>query len=89
MSEPHTVSLPTSPRALSDIAYEIRRNWSKVYFAAEPYLAAMATLHSIHDNYMYDSADSIVRYFLVNATTWKGEVARRIKAELRTLLKER
>ena len=28
----------------------------------------------------------IVRYFLSNATTWRGEDARRIKAELKALL---
>lgn len=87
MSEPHTVSMPTTPRALSDIAYEIRRNWPKVYFGAEPYLVAMARLGSIRDNYGCDDARSIVFYFLSNATTWKGDVARRIKAELKALLK--
>jgi len=31
----------------------------------------------------------IVRYFLSNATTWRGETARRIKAELKQMLKQK
>lgn len=85
-SEPHTVSMPTVPRALSDIAWEIRRTWKKVYFGAVPYLDAMGKLDSINDTYGYDDARSIVLYFLGNANTWRGDDARRIKAELKALL---
>jgi len=34
-----------------------------------------------------DSGDSIVRYFLSNASTWRGETARRVKKELNAMLK--
>ena len=54
-------------RTLSEIAREIRKDWSKVYFGAVPYLDAMSTLNSIDDNYMFDSAKSVVLYFLANA----------------------
>lgn len=74
-------------RPLSTIAYEIRQDWKKVYFGAVPYLDAMQTLNSINDNYMYDSGKSIVAYFLGNAGTWRGEVARRVKKELNAMLK--
>jgi hypothetical protein len=47
----------------------------------------MRSLNSLSDNYYDDSAESIVRYFLSNATTWKGESARQIKAELNSMLK--
>jgi hypothetical protein len=43
-------------------------------------LDAMASLNSINDNYGWDSAKSIVLYFLGNASTWRGETAKRIKA---------
>ena len=76
-----------APRALATIAREIRADWKKVYFGAVPYLDAMSTLGSVHSDYGCDSGESIVRYFLSNATTWKGETARRIKAELKALLK--
>ena len=76
-----------SARSLSDIASEIRRDWKKVNYAAEPYLDAMSTLNSIKDNYFMDSGDMIVRYFLANATTWRGDTAKRIKAELKAMLK--
>ena len=74
-------------RAIKDISKEIRSDWKKPYFGAVPYLEAMETLNSIEDNYYMDSAKSIVLYFLANATTWRGETARRIKAELKSMCK--
>jgi len=73
-------------RPLHEIAREIRRDWKKPYFGAVPYLDAMSSLDSIKDMYMYDTADSIVRYFLANASTWRGEKAREIKKELKSML---
>ena len=79
--------MPTSnsPRPLYQIAKEIRQDWKNVYFGAVPYLQAMSTLDSINDNYMMDSAKSVVLYFLSNAGTWKGETAKRIKTELKQM----
>jgi hypothetical protein len=74
-------------RNLSEIASEIRKDWSKVYFGAVPYLDAMSTLNSINDNYFMDSGYSIVAYFLANAGTWRGETARNVKKELNKMLK--
>ena len=73
-------------RTLSTIAREIRRDWAKPYFGAVPYLEAMGYLGEITDRYYYDSGDSVVRYFLANATAWRGETARRVKAELKSML---
>jgi hypothetical protein len=73
-------------RSLWKIADEIRATWPKPYFGAVPYLDAMASITSISDHYGYDDADSIVRYFLSNAKTWRGEDARRIKTELKGML---
>jgi len=74
-------------RALSTIANEIRKDWEKPYFGAVPYLQAMSTLTDINQQYGYDSGESVVRYFLSNATTWRGDTARRVKAELKGMLK--
>ena len=74
-------------RPLYEIAREIRKAWTKVSPYAEPYLEAMESLNSINDNYYLDSGKSIVLYFLSNASTWRGEDARRIKAELKEMLK--
>lgn len=68
------------------IAEEIRRDWQRPYFGAVPYLEAMRHLVNVTDMYGADRADMIVRYFLANATTWRGETARRVKAELRSML---
>ena len=72
-----TVPAATGPRSIAAIAREIRRDWKAPYFGAVPYL----------DRYLEDSGKSVVMYFLSNATTWKGDVARRVKAELKSMLK--
>lgn len=74
-------------RPLHVIAREIRKDWKNVNFGAKPYLDAMATLNSINDNYILDSGKSVVLYFLANASTWRGETAKKIKAELKAMLK--
>jgi hypothetical protein len=46
----------------------------------------MACLESVNDNYGWDSGKSIVLYFLGNASSWRGEVAREIKKELKSMV---
>lgn len=84
----------TTTRPLHEIADEIYALWRdkngkpNVWYGAKPYLEAMASLNSITDKYFADDGDDIVAYFLSNATTWKGDDARRIKAELKAMLQE-
>lgn len=78
----------TTHRPLYDIADEIRRDWgSKVNYAAKPYLDAMRNLDAVTDTYGLDSAASIVIYFLSNATTWRGQTAKSVKAELKAMIR--
>lgn len=74
-------------RSLSTIATEIKKDWKNVYFGAKPYLEAMAALDKVTDSYYQDTGASVVRYFLVNASRWRGETAKRVKAELNAMLK--
>ena len=76
-----------STRSIRDIAKEIQQDWTKVNYAAKPYLSAMMSLDKITDTYYADDAESVIRYFLSNATSWRGDTAKRIKAELNKLLK--
>jgi len=77
--------------SISEIASEIRKDWSKkgkgVNYAAKPYLDAMGSLNEISDNYMFDSGESVVLYFLSNARTWRGDTAKAVKKELNKRLK--
>ena len=74
------------PRPLWKIARDIRQHWPRVYFGAVTYLDAMSHLSTMRDCYGFDDARSIVTYFLGNARTWRGDDARRIKAELKAML---
>jgi hypothetical protein len=76
------------PRLLWEIADDISIHWKPVHMFAQPYWNAMRDLETLNDIYLHDSAESVVRYFLSNATTWRGEHARRIKKELNDMLKE-
>jgi hypothetical protein len=84
----------TETRYLADIAIDIydamdeqygakRPNW---WAYAKPYVDALSTLESIDDNYYYDSARSVVGYLIANLSYWRGDTARTIKAELRSIL---
>jgi len=76
-------------RSLSDIASEIERECADKasYVYAEAYVTPMKSLESMSDSYYLDSADSIVRYALANLGSWRGDTARRVKAELNGMLK--
>lgn len=80
-------------RPLHEIAKEIFSDirsgkWStNASHYALPYLRAMTELDTIDEPYYSDDGKSIVLYFLANASTWRGETARRIKAELKELAK--
>jgi hypothetical protein len=87
--------MATEKRTLNQIAREIKQNWNKensgteLFYGAKPYLDAMYSLYDINDNYGCDSGRTIVAYFRANSSTWRGEVARRIKAELDAMLKSK
>lgn len=78
-------------RTLNAIAQEVladQTNWGKTSLIyAKPYLNAMLSLQTLRDTYGADDARSIVLYFLSNASGWRGETARRVKAELKEMLK--
>lgn len=72
-------------RSISAIARDIRADWKKVNYAAKPYLQAMLSINYNGDTYGCDTAENIVRYFLCNASTYRGENAKALKAELKTV----
>lgn len=74
-------------RPLWRIAREIKSDWRPPNYAAVPYINAMLQLNSITDLYGMDRANSIVLYFLSNAGMWRGAVAKKIKTELKGMLK--
>lgn len=57
---------------------------ARVY--ASPYLEALLSCTSITDRYYADDARTCVLYALSNLQSWRGESARRIKAELKAAL---
>lgn len=76
-------------RPIFAIASEIRADWKNVSPYAKPYLEAMSTLSDINDKYYLDSGRSVVLYFLANARSWKGVIAKRIKSELKEMANSR
>lgn len=75
-------------RTFQQIARDIKSTWLNVYFGAVPYLEAMLKLDTTDpsDMYYFDTAGDIVIYFLANANTFRGADARRLKAELKSML---
>lgn len=78
-------------RTIATIAREIEAEWSKsksgVYFGAVPYLHAMMTIESNDPNapYIFEDAKTQILYFLSNASSYRGPVAKAHKAELKKI----
>lgn len=83
----------TTTRPLYEIASDIYYHVSMQYpnkapnwwAYAKPYVDALGNLTSIEDNYYYDSGKSVVLYLLSNLSYWRGEPAKAIKAELKSI----
>jgi hypothetical protein len=75
---------------LRDIARIIHADFKPMYFGAVPYVEAMEVLTSDFEpdeKFGVDDARYIVTYFLANAQTWKGPVARETKSFLKRKFK--
>lgn len=75
-------------RTFQQIAKDIKSTWMNVYFGAVPYLEALLTLDTTDPATLYgvETAGDITRYFLANAQTFRGADAKRLKAELKSML---
>ena len=75
-------------QTLAELAAHIRKDWKNVNFAAKPYLDSMSTIDAVNDDgYGFDMPNEQVIYFLSNASSWRGDTARTIKAELKRRIK--
>jgi ATP-dependent protease HslVU (ClpYQ) peptidase subunit len=74
-------------RKISKIAKEIAKDWRNIRYTAEPYLQIMFIIDEINDIYGSINGKNIILRFLCNAATWRGETARRIKKELKEMVK--
>lgn len=79
-------------RTFAEIAREIKSLWDRSDYGwckcAIPYLDAMLEINSTSKDapYYYEDAQTVVLYFLANVDYWRGEDARRIKAELKAMV---
>ena len=74
-------------RPLYEIAKDISEHWKPIHEYAQQHVAAFAELDSINDIFITESGKDIILGFLCNAGTWRGEHARRIKTELKEMIK--
>ena len=81
------ITMNLENKSIAELAAIIRKDWQKVNFAAKPYLAAMESMQSVAHSFGYDSGKSIVLYFLSNAGSWRGEIAKAVKLELKNRCK--
>jgi len=54
-----------------------------MFYGAKPYANAMLEIEHVNDRFGNENAKDVVIYFLSNAGTWRGEVAKAVKAELK------
>lgn len=68
-------------KTINQLGRLIAKDWPKPYFGAVPYIRA---LQEIDDGkYLHEDEKTIVIYFLSNARNWKGDIAKKVKEELK------
>lgn len=92
-------SMPDPARTVSRVAGEILSLWSRPDPGALPYLEAMLSMDyssfthpdspTLERMYGAEPSRDVVARFLANASTFRGEDARRIKGELREILRRK
>lgn len=75
-------------RTFRQIALEIKETWKNQYFGAKPYVDALLTLDTSDPSapYIFETAKDMVIGFLANAQTFRGEVAKNLKQELKNMI---
>ncbi len=74
-------------RTIHEIADEIVRDWRPMREDLVPYISRMLEIRTLEETDDVEAAKSAVRYFLDHSGPWRGEVAGRIKSELRAMVK--
>jgi hypothetical protein len=75
-------------RPLFEIAAEVRADWKARRGAAQPYMDAMSELRLETERSGIETGSDMIQGFLNDAQTWRGEVARRVKLELKAILRD-
>lgn len=65
----------------------IVRDWAKPNYAAVPYIDAMRYVENLDSPYGAETGRHIVSYFLSNASSWRGDTAKAVRAELKRRLR--
>lgn len=68
---------------LYELVDVITADWKRPYFGAVPYIEAMGYCETVDTPYGCEDGKTQVIYFLSNANTWRGPVAKAVKAELK------
>jgi hypothetical protein len=85
--------MTSDKRPIKEIARAIRDNLEAryrdkpkppgFYYHSQPYLDAACTMNTLEDNYYLDNGREIVLRLLGNLEGWRGDAARKLKAELK------
>lgn len=70
-------------KSFPELCSLIAADWTGMSMTARPYFHAMGRAKTLLDYYGVESVASITQYFLGNSQSWRGEVARNVKGELK------
>lgn len=76
-------------RPLYQFAGTIKRNWDNIDAKAKIYVEKMFSLNQVEpdkEGKSYDPARVVISGFLQNSRTWRGELARQVKRELKEII---
>lgn len=73
-------------KTIRELFLIVKSDWQRPYFGAVPYIQALLECETMDSRYLFETARDLVPYFLSNAATWRGPVAKEVKAELKRRL---
>jgi len=81
----------TNIRSLKEIAKDIKKHWQTPNHFASYWITMLETVDKLSDKVTYslNTGKDCATKFLIHAQNWRGEEARRIKNELKQMLKEK
>ena len=72
---------------LGQLLEQVKSDWTEAPQTIEECIQSLQMSGAAANNYLDAEAEEYLKFFLTNCSAWRGEVARRVKAELRKRLR--
>jgi hypothetical protein len=72
---------------LNQLLEQAKNDWEEAPASITECIESLQMSGSASNNYLKAESEEYLKFFLTNCSAWRGEIARRVKAELRKRLR--